>query len=121
MGRKRVAQLMRVAGLAGVSWCKGCRTTIADPCATAISGLVRRKFSAEEPNRIWTTDITYMPTWQGFVYLAVVLDVLPRRIVGWAMAEHMRTELVTDAPAMALQQRRPEAGVIQQGSVATTP
>jgi putative transposase len=71
-----------------------------------------RRFSAGEPNRIWTADITYVPTWQGFVYLAVVLDVFSRRIVGWAMAEHMRTELVADALAMALHQRRPETGVI---------
>ncbi|MEU8252306.1 IS3 family transposase [Nonomuraea sp. NPDC048916] len=112
VGRKRVARLMRAAGLAGVSRRKGARTTITDPRAGSASDLVRRNFSAEEPNRIWTADITYVPTWQGFVYLAVVLDVFSRRIVGWAMAEHMRTELVTDALAMALHQRRPEAGVI---------
>lgn len=112
VGRKRVARLMRAAGLAGVSRRKGVRTTITDPRAGSASDLVRRNFSAEEPNRIWTADITYVPTWQGFVYLAVVLDVFSRRIVGWAMAEHMRTELVTDALAMALHQRRPEAGVI---------
>jgi putative transposase len=114
VGRKRVARLMRAAGLAGVSRRKGARTTIADPRATAAADLVRRRFCAEEPNRIWTADITYVPTWQGFVYLAVVLDVFSRRIVGWAMAEHMRTELVTDALAMALHQRRPEAGVIHR-------
>ncbi|MFI6637458.1 IS3 family transposase [Nonomuraea fuscirosea] len=112
VGRKRVARLMRAAGLAGVSRRKGARTTVTDPRARSASDLVRRNFSAEEPNRIWTADITYVPTWQGFVYLAVVLDVFSRRIVGWAMAEHMRTELVTDALAMALHQRRPEAGVI---------
>ncbi|MEU0568873.1 DDE-type integrase/transposase/recombinase [Nonomuraea sp. NPDC005983] len=55
---------------------------------------MKRKFEADEPNRIWTADITYVPTWQGFVYLAVVLDVFSRRIAGWAMADHMRTELV---------------------------
>jgi putative transposase len=112
VGRKRVARLMRAAGLAGVSRRKAARTTIADPRARSASDLVRRNFSAEEPNRVWTADITYVPTWQGFVYLAVVLDVFSRRIVGWAMAEHMRTELVTDALAMALHQRRPETGVI---------
>jgi putative transposase len=112
VGRKRVARLMRAAGLAGVSRRKGCRTTIADRQAIAASDLVKRKFTAAEPNRVWTADITYVPTWQGFVYLAVVLDVFSRRIVGWAMAEHMRTELVTDALAMALHQRRPQAGVI---------
>jgi putative transposase len=112
VGRKRVARLMRRAGLAGVSRRKGCRTTIADRQAVAASDLVKRKFSAVEPNRIWTADITYVPTWQGFVYLAVVLDVFSRRIVGWAMADHMRTELVTDALAMAIHQRRPSSGVI---------
>ncbi|RVX41900.1 integrase-like protein [Nonomuraea polychroma] len=76
---------------------QGLRTTVADPCAAAASDLVRRRFCADEPNRIWTADITYVPTWQDFVYLAVVLDVFSRRIVGWAMVEHMRTELVTDA------------------------
>ncbi|MEV4078056.1 IS3 family transposase [Nonomuraea fuscirosea] len=112
VGRKRVARLMRAAGLAGVSRRRGCRTTIADRRAVAASDLVKRQFAAAEPNRVWTADITYVPTWQGFVYLAVVLDVFSRRIVGWAMAEHMRTELVTDALAMALHQRRPQAGVI---------
>ncbi|MEV0974978.1 IS3 family transposase [Microtetraspora glauca] len=112
VGRERVARLMRAAGLAGVSRRRGCRTTIADRRAAAASDLVKRKFEADEPNRIWTADITYVPTWQGFVYLAVVLDVFSRRIVGWAMADHMRTELVTDALAMAVHQRRPSVGVI---------
>ncbi|MEU0483286.1 IS3 family transposase [Streptosporangium sp. NPDC006013] len=111
VGRKRVARLMRAAGLAGVSRRKGTRTTICDGRAAA-NDLVQRKFTAAEPNRIWTADITYVPTWQGFLYLAVVLDVFSRRIVGWAMAEHMRTELVTDALAMAIHQRRPSSGVI---------
>ncbi|MFD9950978.1 IS3 family transposase, partial [Nonomuraea sp. NPDC059023] len=112
VGRKRVARLMRAAGLAGVSRRKGCRTTVSDRQVAAASDLVQRQFSAAEPNRVWTADITYVPTWQGFVYLAVVLDVFSRRIVGWAMADHMRTELVTDALAMAIHQRRPDAGVI---------
>ncbi|MFE0156845.1 IS3 family transposase [Nonomuraea sp. NPDC059007] len=112
VGRKRVARLMRAAGLAGVSRRKGCRTTVSDRRVPAASDLVQRQFTAAEPNRVWTADITYVPTWQGFVYLAVVLDVFSRRIVGRAMADHMRTELVTDALAMALHQRRPEAGVI---------
>ncbi|MEV0165199.1 IS3 family transposase [Nonomuraea fuscirosea] len=112
VGRKRVARLMRAAGLSGVSRRKGCRTTITDPRSASASDLVKRRFTADEPNQVWTADITYVPTWQGFVYLAVVLDVFSRRIVGWAMAEHMRTELVTDALAMAIHQRRPRAGVI---------
>ncbi|WP_285711117.1 IS3 family transposase, partial [Microtetraspora sp. NBRC 16547] len=112
VGRKRVARLMRAAGLAGVSRRKGCRTTVADRKAAAAGDLVKRNFTAAEPNRLWTADITYVPTWQGFLYLAVVLDVFSRRIVGWAMADHMRTELVSDALAMAIHQRRPSAGVI---------
>lgn len=114
IGRKRVTRLMRAAGLAGVSRRKGCRTTITDRRAAAASDLVRRKFTAAEPNRIRTADVTYVPTWQGFLYLAVVLDVFSRRIVGGAMAERMRTELVTDALAMAIHQRRPDAGVIHR-------
>ncbi|WP_433445054.1 IS3 family transposase [Nonomuraea sp. CA-141351] len=112
VGRKRVARLMRAAGLAGVSRRKGCRTTFADKRATAASDLVKRQFAAAEPDRVWTADITYVPTWEGFVYLAVVLDVFSRRIVGWAMAEHMRTELVTDALAMAPVRLRSSAGML---------
>ncbi|WP_436975634.1 IS3 family transposase [Nonomuraea angiospora] len=109
VGRKRVARLMRAAGLAGVSRRKGCRTTITDHRAVSASDLVKRRFTADEPNQVRTAGITYVPTWQGFVDLAVVLDVFSRRIVGWAMAEHMCIELVTDALAMALHQRRPPA------------
>lgn len=71
-----------------------------------------RDFSAPAPNVKWTADITYIPTWEGWLYLAVVLDVYSRRIVGWAMAEHMRTELVIDALSMAIRTRRPPVGVI---------
>ncbi|ACZ87639.1 IS3 family transposase [Streptosporangium roseum] len=101
VGRKRVARLMRAAGPAGVSRRKGTRTTIRDGGAAATDP-VRREFTAAEPNRIWTADITYAPTWQGFLYLAVVLDAFSRRIVGWAMADHMRAEPVTNALAMAI-------------------
>ncbi len=103
---------MRAAGLSGVTRRKGCRTTIPDRRAAVTSDLVKRQFTAEEPNRLRTVDITYVPTGQGFLYLAVVLDVFSRRIVGWAMADHMRTELVTDALAMAIHQRRPSTEVI---------
>ncbi|WP_431902029.1 IS3 family transposase [Nonomuraea sp. bgisy101] len=121
VGRKRVARLMRAAGLAGVSRRKGCRTTVSDRQVAAASDLVQRQFTTAEPNRVWTADITYVPTWQGFVYLAVVLDVFSRRIVGWAMADHMRTELVTDALAMAIHQRRPDAGVIHHSDRGSSP
>jgi putative transposase len=74
--------------------------------------LVERAFVAEGPNRLWVADITYIPTWAGFLYLAVVLDVWSRRVVGWAMATHLRTELVLEAFTMACHQRHPAAGVI---------
>lgn len=112
LGRKRVARLMRQAGIRGVTRRKGTATTVVDRRAFAAPDLVRRAFSAPAPDRVWTADITYVPTWEGFLYLAVVLDVFSRRIIGWAMADHLRTELVTDALAMAIDRRRPGPGVI---------
>ena len=109
VGRKRVARLMREQGLAGVSRRRGTRTTRPAPGRRAAPDLVQRRFQAPAPDRLWVADITYVPTWAGFVFLAVVLDVFSRRIVGWAMADHLRTELVLDALNMAATQRRPEA------------
>ena len=111
MSVKRVARLMREQGLAGVSRRRGTRTTCPEPGRRAAPDLVERRFEAEAPDRLWVADITYVPTWAGFVFLAVVLDVFSRRIVGWAMADHLRTELVLDALNMAATQRRPEAVV----------
>jgi putative transposase len=108
VGRKRIARLMRTAGLRGVSRRKGCWTTIRDPKARPAPDLVERKFVADAPNQLWVADITYVPTWAGFLYLAVVLDVFSRRIVGWAMANHLRTELILEALDMAVWRRRPE-------------
>jgi putative transposase len=107
VGRKRVARLMRTAGLRGVSRRKGACTTIRDDSQRPAPDLVDRDFSATGPNRLWLADITYVPTWAGFLYLAVVLDVWSRRIVGWAMKTTLRTELVLEALDMALGQRRP--------------
>ena len=107
VSRKRVARVMREAGLAGVSRRKGPRTTRRDPQARPAPDLVERRFDADGPDRLWVADITYVPTAAGFVYLAVVLDVFSRRVVGWAMANHLRTELVLAALDMALGQRRP--------------
>jgi putative transposase len=93
-------------------------TTVRDRQARPAPDLVERNFVAPAPNCVWVADITYIPTWAGFLYLAVVLDVFSRRIVGWAMATHLRTELVLAALNMALGQRHP-AGVIHhsdQGS-----
>lgn len=104
---KRLGRLMRERGIVGVSRRKGTFTTIRDRDARPASDLVDRKFSAERPDQLWVADITYVPTWAGFLYLAVVLDVYSRRVVGWAMANHLRTELVLDALNMAIFRRRP--------------
>ena len=111
MGRKRLARLMRRASLRGISRRKGTRTTIRDARARAAPDLVERAFTADASDRLWVADITYIPTWAGFLYLAVVLDAFSRRVVGWSMANHLRTQLVLDALDMALWQRRPD-GVI---------
>jgi putative transposase len=107
VGRKRIARLMRSASLAGVSRRKGTRTTLRDSRARPAPDLVQREFAADGPDRLWVADITYIATWAGFLYLAVVLDAFSRRIVGWAMANHLRTSLVLGALDMALAQRRP--------------
>ncbi len=109
VSRKRVARLMRRAGLEGASRRKKAFTTKRDRDARPAPDLVERDFSSEGPDRLWVADITYIPTWAGFLYLAVVLDAWSRKIVGWAMATHLRTELVLDALNMALGQRHPDA------------
>jgi len=108
VGRKRVARLMKAAGLAGVSRRKGTRTTLRNKDARPVPDLVDRDFAASAPNELWVADITYVPTWAGFLYLAVVLDAFNRKIIGWAMASNLKTQLVLDALEMALWQRRPE-------------
>ena len=107
-GRKRVARLMRAVGLTGASHRRsGPVTTRRDQEARPAPDLVDRDFTAAGPNRLWVADITYVPTATGFLYLAVVLDAWSRRIVGWAMANHLRAELVLDALEMAVGQGRP--------------
>jgi putative transposase len=107
-GRKRIARLMRAAGIVGVSRRRGTVvTTRRDKDARPAPDLVDRDFSAAAPNQLWVADITFIPTAAGFLYLAVVLDAFSRRIVGWAMANHLRTELVLDALGMAIGQRQP--------------
>jgi putative transposase len=122
VGRKRVARLMRSVGLAGVSRRRGVRTTQRREGARPAPDLVERDFTAERPDRLWVADITYVSTWAGFLYLAVVLDAFSRRVVGWAMANHLRTQLVLDALDMALWQRRPEVVIhhSDQGSQYTS-
>jgi putative transposase len=91
VGKKRVARLMRRASLVGVTRRRFCVTTQRDENARRAPDLVDRNFTADGPNKLWVSDITYIPTWAGFLYLAVVLDAWSRRIVGWAMATHLRT------------------------------
>ena len=110
VGRKRVARLMRKAGVAGVSRRRFVTTTVRGDRRQA-PDLVERNFTAEGPDRLWVADITYIPTWSGFLYLAVVLDAYSRRVVGWSMATTLATRLVLDALDMALLTRRPN-GVI---------
>ena len=122
IGRKRIARLMRDTGLRGVCRRRFVKTTQRDDAARPAPDLVDRNFTASKPNELWVADATYIPTWEGFLYLAVVLDVFSRRIVGWSMANHLRTELMLDALEMAVDQRRPQ-GVIHhsdQGSQYTS-
>lgn len=111
IGRKRVARLMREKGLRGVSRRKWTTTTVRDRAAVLAPDLVKRDFRAQGPNRLWVADITYVPTWAGFLYVAVVLDAWSRRVVGWAFALHLRSELVVAALEMAIRQRQPWAVV----------
>ena len=111
-GRKRVARLMRAAGLVGCHRRRRVRTTRRDPGTAPAPDLVQRAFAAGAPDQLWVADITYLPTWQGARYLAVVLDACTRRIVGWVMADHLRAELVVGALEMALWSRQPAAGLI---------
>lgn len=100
---------MRVHEIVGVTRRRGAKTTRRDREARPAPDLVDRSFTATAPNQLWVADITYIPTWAGFLYLAVVVDVYSRRIVGWSMENHLRTELVLQALDMALWQRRPGA------------
>jgi putative transposase len=118
VSRKRVARLMRGAGLKGASRRRWALTTIRDPKGRPAPDLVERNFTAEGRDRLWVADITYIPTWAGFLYLAVVVDAWSRRVVGWSMAPHLRTQLVLEALNMALEQRRPE-GVIHHSDQGT--
>jgi putative transposase len=111
ISRKRVARLMKAAGLEGVSRRKGIRTTVRCPEACPAPDLVERDFEVPGPDQLWVADITYIPTWAGFLYLAVVLDAWCRKVVGWAMATTLHVQIVLDALDMAIWQRRPKAVV----------
>jgi putative transposase len=119
VGRKRVERLMRTAGLTGLVPKRRGRTTIRVPGVRVADDLVQRQFRPAAANTLWVADITYLRTWEGWLYLCAVQDAFSRRIVGWSMADHMRSDLVVDALNMAIVRRRPEAGLIHhsdQGS-----
>lgn len=122
VGRKRVARLMREAGIQGVSRRRSIVTTRRAKGARAAPDLVERDFAVDGSDLLWVADITYVPTGCGFLHLAVVLDAWSRRVVGWSMATHLRTELVLDALDMALDQRQPESVIhhSDQGSQYTS-
>jgi putative transposase len=112
VGRKRVERLMRDAGLSGMIRRRRGRTTVSVPGIRTAPDLVERDFNPAAINRLWAADITYIRTWEGWLYLASVMDCYSRRIVGWAIADHLRAELVTDALEMAVARRRPDAGLV---------
>ncbi len=112
LSRKRVWRLMKAAGLQGRHPKAWKRTTTPGEGPVPAPDLIGRAFSAAEPNRKWCGDITYIKTWEGWAYLATVIDLHSRALVGWAIDDHMRTELVTDALDMAIKSRRPAPGVI---------
>ncbi len=112
VGRDRVKRLMRREGLQGAKRRgKPWRTTKPDPTATRRPDLVQRDFTAPGPDRLWVADLSYLRCWEGLVFFAFVIDVFSRRIVGWALAGHMRSSLVCDALQMALSTRRAGADV----------
>jgi len=112
-GKRRVRRLMRLAALEGRCKKRWRKTTIADPEAQKALDLVQRAFGpGAEIDRRYVGDITYISTWEGWAYLATVIDLSSRRVVGWALDDHMRTGLVSDALAMALTRRKPDEGVI---------
>ena len=109
VARCTVERLMRQAQITGLVRGAKRRTTIPDPAAPKPPDLVKRSFVATRPNQLWVSDITYVRTWEGWAYVAFVTDVFSRRIVGWQLASHLRTDLPLDALEMAVHQRRPQA------------
>jgi putative transposase len=119
VGRSRVERLMREAKISGLVKRRRGKTTISVPGVRTASDLVERDFNPQAPDRLWTADITYIRTWEGWLYLASIIDCYSRKIVGWSMADHLRHKLVIDALNMAVDRRRPGRGLIHhsdQGS-----
>jgi putative transposase len=112
VGKKRVARLMKEAGISGTFKKKRGRTTISVPGVTVSPDLLGREFFADAPNRVWVADMTYIRTWEGWLYLATAMDTFSRRIVGWSMGNTMEAQLVVDALEMAVSRRKPDAGLI---------
>ncbi|WP_157087468.1 IS3 family transposase, partial [Piscicoccus intestinalis] len=112
VGKNRVARLMQAAGLRGRHPRAWKRTTTSGPDPAPAPDLIGRDFTAERPNQKWCSDITYIKTWNGWAYLAIVIDLHSRAVVGWALADHMRTDLVIEALTLAIARRRPPAGII---------
>jgi putative transposase len=117
VARKRVERLMRAAGLSGQVRRRRGKTTIRVQGVRTAPDLVERDFNATEPNRLWAADITYIRTWDGWLYLASVMDCYSRRIVGWAIADHLRAELVINALEMAVTRRRPDRGLVHHSDM----
>lgn len=113
VGRKRVARLMRQLGIEGVSRRGGKhRRTSPGPEASAAPDLVRRDFTANAPDELWVADITYIPTWEGYLFFSAVMDACTKKVVGWSMRDDLRADLVVDALGMAATARRPGSGCI---------
>ncbi len=114
VGRDRVARLMREVGLQGATRVKRVRTTRPALVARRPADLVERAFTAAAPDRLWVADITYVPTWQRYVFLACVIDAWSRKVVGWSMRDDLHAELALDALGMALTRRRPRPGLVDR-------
>lgn len=112
VGKKRIARLMRELGLEGVSRRGKKRARRLTAETPAAPDLVRRKFVADRPSQLWVADITYIPTWEGWLFLAAVMDVFTKRIVGWSMRDDLKADIVIDALGMAATMRRPGPGLV---------
>ena len=117
--RKKVARLMIVAGIEGIHRRRHGKKRSRIGAGSVAPDLVNRRFHADGPDRLWVADISYLRTWEGFLYLAVVVDACTRRVVGWAMTDHLRRELVLDAVGMALHQRKPSVGLVHHSDHGT--
>ncbi len=112
VGRKRIARLMADNGIQSCRKKRSRKTTDSTHSQPVADNILNREFKTDAPNKVWVTDLTYVWTQAGWLYLAVVLDLFSRKVVGWALADHMRTELCTQALQMAIQRRTPQPGLL---------